>query len=59
MTVADWKRRKQVRAKIKNEVKRILMRKFKGLSYKEIKTISEAIVNQAAVLFEKGEVEEY
>ncbi|MBP1912999.1 HsdR family type I site-specific deoxyribonuclease [Thermococcus stetteri] len=55
VTVADWRRRKQVMAKIKNQVKRVLMKNFKGLSYNEIKALSEVIVNQAAVLFgEKG-----
>jgi len=57
VTVADWKKRKQVRARIKNEVKRILMKNFKGLSYKEIKSLSEVIVNQAAVLFGENESE--
>lgn len=44
---------------MKNEVKRILMKNIKGLSYKEIKALSEEIVNRAAVLFEGTSAEEY
>lgn len=57
VTVADWRKRSQVRAKIKNEVKKILMSDLGEFirDYSQMVKLSEQIVKQAEVLFEEVE----
>lgn len=56
VTVADWKNRSQVRAKIKNELKRILMSDLGTFirDYNQVVTLSEQILKQAEVIFEEN-----
>jgi len=60
VTVADWKKRSQVRAKIKNEVKRILMSDLGVFikDYNQIVRLSEQVLKQAEILFEEKVKEE-